>query len=233
MTTLRVLSAGAAKELVRAIAGSDFEARTGARVDATFDAAGAVASAFEARPDTDLVILPDAMLEALASAGRVDRASIATLGNVATGVAIRDGDAAPRIDGADALRRALVAASALYCPDIERSTAGRHFLHVLQSLAIAEEAKPKLRAYANGATAMAALAREGPSGALGCTQATEILYTPGVTLVAPLPPPFALSTRYGLAVSTRATVPDLARELAARLTSPANAALRRRGGFID
>jgi molybdate transport system substrate-binding protein len=232
MTTLRVLSAGAAKELVRAMAG-DFEARSGTRIDATFDAAGAIGSAFEARPDTDLVILPDAMLEALATAGRVEGASIAALGNVATGVAIRDGSAAPRVDDADALRRALVAASALYCPDIERSTAGRHFLHVLQSLAIAEEAKPKLRAYANGATAMAALAREGPSGALGCTQSSEILYTPGVTLVAPLPPPFALSTRYALAVSRRATSPDVARAFAAQLTSPANAASRRRGGFID
>jgi molybdate transport system substrate-binding protein len=79
--------------------------------------------------------------------------------------------------------------------------------------------------------AMAALAREGPSGALGCTQSTEILYTPGVTLVAPLPPPFALSTRYALAVSTRATSPDIARIFAAQLTSPENAALRRRGGF--
>ncbi|HET9670475.1 MAG TPA: substrate-binding domain-containing protein [Casimicrobiaceae bacterium] len=232
MTTLRVLSAGAAKELVRAMAG-DFEARSGARVDATFDAAGAIGSAFEARPDTDLLILPDAMLEALASAGRVDGASIAALGEVATAVAIRDGDAAPRIDDADALRHALVAASALYCPDIERSTAGRHFLRVLQSLAIAEEAKPKLHAYANGATAMAALAREGPRGALGCTQATEILYTRGVTLVAPLPPPFALSTRYALAVPRRAPSPDVARAFAAQLTSPANAAFRRRGGFID
>ncbi|HET9748017.1 MAG TPA: substrate-binding domain-containing protein [Casimicrobiaceae bacterium] len=230
MTVVRVLSAGAAKQLVRAIAG-EFETRSGARVDATFDAAGAIRSAFEASPDSDLVILPDAMLDALASAGRVERASIAALGNVSTGVAVRDGDVAPQVDDADALRHALGAASALYCPDIERSTAGRHFLKVLQALGIAEDARPKLRAYANGATAMAALAREGPSGALGCTQATEILYTPGVTLVAPLPPPFALSTRYALAVSTRATSPDIARIFAAQLTSPENAALRRRGGF--
>ena len=230
MTVLRIVSAGAAKELVRAVAG-DFEARTGVRIDATFDAAGAIRSAFETRPETDLVILPDAMLDALASAGRVDRASIVALGNVATGVAVRDGDDAPRVDDADALRDALFAAPALYCPDVERSTAGRHFMHVLRTLAIEDQARPKLRAYANGATAMAALAREGPHGALGCTQATEILYTPGVRLVAPLPSPFALSTRYALAVSSRATSPDSARTFAARLTSPENAALRRRGGF--
>ena len=37
-------------------------------------------------------------------------------------------------------------------------------------------------------------------GALGCTQVTEILYTPGLTLAGPLPEPFGLATAYAAGV---------------------------------
>jgi molybdate transport system substrate-binding protein len=228
VTALRILSAGAAKALVGAV-GAQFEAATGARVEATFDAAGSILHAFEQGEPADLVILPDAMLRALASQGLVVAPN--AIGDVATGVAIRNGDAAPRVDDAAALRAALVGASALYCPDIERSTAGRHFLGVLRLLGIEHAARTKLHAHPNGALAMAALAHDGPSGALGCTQVTEILYTPGVALVDPLPAPFELTTRYAIAQAARAPAPDAARAFAARLTSAENEPLRRRGGF--
>ena len=227
---LRVLSAGAAKAVVRALA-AEFETEGRARIEATFDAAGAIEDAFEQDRDVDLVILPAAMLDALAHRDLVARPSIAAIGTVATGVAVRAGDATPRIDGADALRNALVAASALYCPDIERSTAGRHFVRVLGLLGIDAASRPKLRAYANGAQAMAALAREGPAHAIGCTQVTEIRYTPGVALVAPLPAPFELATRYALGIASQPRAPALARAFAARLTGFTTAALRRDGGF--
>jgi molybdate transport system substrate-binding protein len=230
VNVLRLLSAGAAKGVVRALA-ADFEAGTGTRIDATFDAAGAIRTAFEQDRDVDVVILPDAMLDALAGRGLVDASSIGVIGVVATGVAVRGGDRSPRVGDAGALREALVAAPALYCPDIDRSTAGRHFMHVLGMLGIDASSRSKLRAYANGAAAMAALAREGPPGALGCTQVTEILYTPGVELVAPLPTPFELATRYVLAVASHARSPELARAFGARLTGEATATLRRDGGF--
>ena len=54
--------------------------------------------------------------------------------------------------------------------------------------------------FANGATAMRELAGAGDAGAIGCTQATEIRYTPGLALVGALPAPFALATVYSAAV---------------------------------
>jgi molybdate transport system substrate-binding protein len=215
-TLLRVLSAGAAKGLVTTLARA-LEREGAMRIDAKFDAAGAIRSAFEAE-GADVVILPAPMLDALAADGLVDRESIATVVEVATGIAVREGDAVPRVDDAASLRDALAAAAALYCPDIVRATAGIHFLRVLGALGLEATSRSKLRAYPNGAAAMAALAREGPPGALGCTQVTEIAYTPGVTLVAPLPAPFELSTRYALAIGARASASEAARVFAARLT---------------
>ena len=228
---LHLLSAGAAKGLIEALA-PDFEARSGVRIDATFDAAGSIRDAFTGGAPCDVVILPAPMLDGLAAAGRVDVASVAALGAVPTGVAVAHGDPLPAIGVAQALRAALVAATALYCPDTVRATAGIHFDGVLRALGIHEPSQPKLRSYPNGARAMAALAANGARGALGCTQVTEILYTPGVTLVGPLPPPFELTTVYSVAVARTAADPRAAHALAARLTASDTEAVRRTGGFL-
>jgi len=103
---LHLLSAGAAKGLVEALAPA-FEADAGVRIAATFDAAGTIRDAFTGGAPCDVVILPAPMQHALAAAGRVDAASIAALGAVATGVAVANGDPLPAIGDAHALRAAL------------------------------------------------------------------------------------------------------------------------------
>ena len=64
---------------------------------------------------------------------------------------------------------------------------------------------------------------------IGCTQITEILYTPGVKLTAPLPRRFELATLYTAAVATRAADAAIARRFIAMLDSAH--ALREAGGF--
>ena len=97
------------------------------------------------------------------------------------------GDPAPSIGDAAALRAALLAADAIYFPDPKLATAGIHFAKVLDALGIAGEVAARLRPFPNGAAAMQALARAPDARPIGCTQVTEILNTPGVTLVGPLP----------------------------------------------
>ena len=227
---LRILSAGAAKGVVAALAGP-FEAQTGIALAATFDAAGTIRDAFVTGARCDVLILPAAMQAALAGEERIERDSIAALGSVPTGIAVAQGDRMPAVANAAELRASLLAASALYCPDTERATAGAHFAGVLRALGIEAQSAPKLRAHPNGALAMAALAGDGPRGAIGCTQITEILYTPGVALVAPLPTPFELATVYAIAVSRNAANPVAARVFAACVVSPETEPSRRAGGF--
>ena len=74
-------------------------------------------------------------------------------------------------------------------------------------------------------------ARDGESAQgrpIGCTQVTEILDTPGVTLVAPLPQEFELATIYTAAVAARAASPDQARRLVALLSGPSARSARPR-----
>ncbi len=104
-------------------------------------------------------------------------------------------------------------------------------MKVLQSLGIDGELAGRLRPFPNGATAMREMAQAGEAGVIGCTQVTEILYTPGVQLAGDLPKVFELATVYTAAVCTRAAEPRAAAELISLLISPEAAEVRRLGGF--
>ena len=69
--------------------------------------------------------------------------------------------------------------------------------------------------------------------ALGCTQATEIRYTPGLALVGALPAPFALATVYSAAVASVARDDVGARSFIDLLAGASSSALRRAGGFDE
>ena len=92
---------------------------------------------------------------------------------------------------AASLRLAFLAAEAIFVPDTKASTAGIHVAAVLDRLGIAAEAAPRLKIFPNGATAMRQLAASDASTAIGCTQSTEIINTPGVVLSGALPPGYA------------------------------------------
>jgi molybdate transport system substrate-binding protein len=225
-----VLCAGAAKGLVEALR-DRFERESGATIDATFGAVGALKETFLAGAPCDAIALTQRMLEELAREGHVVADTVVPLGRVYTGVAVRAGDADPPIGSPDGMRDALAAATSVYFPDPDRATAGIHFMRVLDALGVRDALAPKLRPYPNGATAMAALASAADARPIGCTQVTEIVYTQGVRLVGRLPQAFELATVYAMAVATRAARPSLARRFIALATGPQSEALRRSGGF--
>jgi molybdate transport system substrate-binding protein len=231
--TLAILSAGAAKAFVLAI-GDELRARNDTGIDGVFDAAGAIRTRFVDGAPCDVLILPAAMIDELAMQQRVDHDACAALGDVPTGIAVASGVRGPAIHDAEVLRASLDEASALYCPDTERSTAGLHLVRMLREMGIYSRVAARIRDYANGAQAMAALAATaGRDRAIGCTQVTEILYTPGVTLLGPLPPPFELTTTYVAAVSRASRDLQAARQFVAMLTDSDARQLRAASGFVQ
>ena len=230
--TLDILSAGAAKAVVLALAATVRD-REGLELAGVFDAAGAIRARFVAGDPCDVLILPATMLDELVAGERVDAA--VALGDVPTGIAVAAGAPAPQVHDADALCAAFDGASALFCPDTERSTAGIHFVTMLRAMGLHGRVADRIRAYANGAQAMAALAAttSGRDRAIGCTQVTEILYTPGVTLVAPLPQPYELTTTYSAACSRAARNPAAGRRFVAWLTGSESRDLRAASGFAS
>ena len=232
MPMLRILSGGAAQGLVNALA-PRFEAEAGCAIRGEFGAVGAMAAKLRAGTPADLLILTSELISRLEQEGLVASGSGTDVGTVETAVAIRDGGTRPAIGDVPGLRSALLASDAIYIPDPQQATAGIHFIKVLRSLGIWDETAPRLRVFPNGATAMHALASSRNERPIGCTQATEILSTPGVAFIGPLPEGCALATTYTAALAAETACPDRTRRFLELLTGEAARDARRAAGFVE
>jgi len=230
MSNLNILSGGAAQGLVGSLA-PRFKQLTGFDISGEFGADGAMAEKLRQGTPTDIVILTAAIVKKLAEEHRVDPGSIADVGLVETAVAVRAGDPKVTVGDEAGLRAALLAADAIFVPDIQASTAGIHVAKVLQRLGIAEQVASRLKIHPNGATAMRHLAASDALRPIGCTQSTEIISTPGVVLSGSLPPGYELATMYTAAVTTQAAHAEQAQALIGLLTAAGHRGLRERAGF--
>ncbi|SPP94120.1 molybdate ABC transporter substrate-binding protein [Bradyrhizobium vignae] len=232
MTTVNILSGGAAQGLVRGLT-ETFKAQTGLSIDGEFGAVGIMADKLRAGTAADLVILTQALLAKLAEETLVIPSSIANVGRVETALAVRSRDPRVEVKTEADLREMLRSADAIYVPDTKASTAGQHIGKLLDQLGIAYEVASRLKIFPNGATAMRELAASTAQRPIGCTQATEIIATDGIALSGSLPPGCELVTMYTAGVTARAAHPKEAAALVALLTGADRRELRRRVGFAD
>lgn len=233
-TSIQLLCAGAAKGLVLALQ-DEFESKHKVKIDGRYGAVGALKEALTTGAPCDLMVVTASMVRELAEAGWLVQNTTADLGRVRTGMAVRAGAAGatttPDVSSPDALKAALTAASSIYFPDPARATAGIHFAQVMRQLGIHDQVAAQCKTFPNGATAMHELATRSEPGSIGCTQITEINYTPGVTLLGALPDQFELATVYSGAVGAKSGQPELALALLKLLSGDASKALRLAGGF--
>lgn len=227
---MHVLSGGAAAAVVKGVQ-APFESATGQKIEGTFSAVGMMRDKLLGGAPCDVVILTRPLINQLMASGHVVAGSDRSLGLVKTGVAVRSGSALPSVKTREQLQAAMMAATGIYFPDPQNATAGIHFMNVLKALGLDERLRDRFRIFPNGATAMGEMAKSPEQGLIGCTQVTEINYTPGVDLVDVLPAEFELNTDYTLGVCTASQHPKEAELLAQLLTGSASEAVRRQGGF--
>ena len=99
---LILLAAGAAKGLVEGFA-ADFRRETGAAIRGTFGAVGAMREKLLAGERCDAFVSTATMLEALERDGRIVAGSVAPIGRVRTGFAVREGERVPDVSTSSAL----------------------------------------------------------------------------------------------------------------------------------
>ena len=157
VATLNVLCAGAVQGLVDALR-ERFERDHGIALNTRFGAVGAMRDAMRGGTPCDVLIVSEAMIDSLLASGELRSGSAVPLGRVETALAVINGAAVPKVASAEALKAALLRASALYFPDAALSTAGAHVASMLDRLGIGTALAPRLRMFANGRTAMRALA---------------------------------------------------------------------------
>ena len=232
MTTLNVLSGGAAQGLVGSLA-ARLKEQTGLDIGGDFGAVGAMADKLRSGTPADILILTSALIATLAKEGLADSASVKDVGRVETALAVREADAPVSAPDAARLRSVFLAADAIFVPDTKVSTAGIHVAKVLEQLGIADEVEGRLMIYPNGATAMRHMAASDAKHPVGCTQATEIIATKGIRLSGALPEGCDLATMYTAAVTKGAAHAREAQILIDLLTSAEQGHLRERAGFLQ
>jgi molybdate transport system substrate-binding protein len=232
MNALSILSGGAAQGLTKSLA-AQFKMETGLDIAGEFGAVGAMADKLRGGTPTDIVILTSALIATLAGEKMVAGNSIKDVGRVETALAVRAADPLVSAPDAASLRDALLAADAIFVPNMVASTAGIHLAKVFRELGIADTITVRLKVFPNGATAMRHLAESTARQPIGATQATEILATPGVKLSGTLPKGCDLATVYTAAITRNAAHAREAQILIDLLTSTDQSALRERAGFLE
>ncbi|MEO6985793.1 MAG: substrate-binding domain-containing protein [Paralcaligenes sp.] len=227
---LCLLSGGAAFGLVSHIR-KDFESRNSCCITGEFGAVGIMKDKLLAGEQCDVIILSRKLIDELVQKGKLTGQSPRDLGVVSTGTAVIAGQTRPTLTDEASLIKALLAASGIYVPHMSKSTAGIHMKTVFERLGVFDRIKERIQEFPNGATAMKAMASNAVPNSLGCTQLTEIMATPGVTVVAPLPQSCALDTVYTAAISSVSAQVDLARALIDSLCDASLDAFKRNNGF--
>jgi molybdate transport system substrate-binding protein len=194
---IRVLSAGAAKSAVNALA-LPFHEVTGDRVVASFDTVGGLRKRLAGGESADLVIASAESLDAMERDEVTVPKARLELGQVQIAVAVKDGAALPDIGTPQAFKSALLAAKSIAAIDpAHGGTSGIHFDKVLHELGIYEQVKSKLVLLPGGSVADAVMRGDAE---MGVQQSSELVGVPGLRVVGPLPGDLQLTTRYGAAI---------------------------------
>jgi molybdate transport system substrate-binding protein len=229
--TLNVISAGAAQSVVQQIAKA-FKTERGIEVAMSFGAVGAQKEKLLAGTAADVIVLTQAMIDDLITAGHVVAGSRHDLGAVGGAIAVRKGAFMPNVSTSAKLAEALRRAGSIYIPDPDSATAGKQFVAMCETLGIGGTVRPKLKCFPNGFSAMTAMAKSAAPDEIGCTQITEIKLVEGVTLVSNLPHELQRLTTYSLGIVTRSAARDLAATFVERLTGAAAAPMLSAAGFV-
>jgi molybdate transport system substrate-binding protein len=232
MSSLNILSGGAAQGLTKSLA-AQFKKETGLDITGEFGAVVAMADKLRGGTPTDILILTSALIATLAGEKLIAENSIKDVGRVETALAVRAADPLVSAPDAASLRDALLAADAIFVPNMVASTAGIHLAKVFCELGIADTITARLKVFPNGATAMRQMADSDATRPIGATQATEILATHGVKLSGMLPKGCDLATVYTAAITRHAAHAREAQVLIDLLTGADQSASRERVGFLE
>jgi molybdate transport system substrate-binding protein len=175
-----VLSAGAVEPGLRAAAALYQE-----KVAINFNTAPQIRERIEKKGEKfDVVIVPPAVMDAFAEAGRVEPERT-MLGRVGQGIAVRPGAPVPDVSSVDAMKRALLEAESVV---FNRATGGQYIESMLRKIGVYDQIEKKTTRYASAAQVMDHLLK-GKGREVGFAPMTEIMLykDKGLRFVGPLP----------------------------------------------
>jgi molybdate transport system substrate-binding protein len=207
-----------------------FEKKTGYKVNATFGSGGGTKQQVIRGDVFDVPIVQPPLPEVIAS-GNVVENTATPLASVAVGVAVKKGAPRPDISSTEAVKKMLLSAKSIVCPDAATgAAAGVSINEMLKRLGIDDQIEPKLKrphgtgpGGAGGGAMVSSMVGTGEVE-IGMTFVSE-MNDPGIDIVGPLPREVIPWTPLVGFVSTHAKNPEAAKALLKYLSSPEAAAV--------
>ena len=204
--------------------GPEFEHTTGYRLSITSDLPPAFARRLSAGEPFDVIVSGSATLDEWSKAGRILPETRIDIARSGIGVEVKAGAAKPDISSVEAFKRALLAAKSIA---FLRVGSGIHVAGLVERLGVADAIKAKVTRPESDI--VSELVAKGEVE-LGIVVITQILTTPGVELVGPLPSEVQSYVTFTGAVSATSKTPEAARQLITFLTgATARPVMRKQG----
>lgn len=211
---VKVMAANAVREAYLELA-SDFEKSTGHKVTTIWGGTEGVTKRISGGEVVDIVIIAAPNIDRLIAEGKLASGSRADFAKAGVGVAVRTGLPKPDISSAEAVKRAVLAASSVA---YSSGPSGFYVADLFKRMGITDQIKDKVRQPASGVQVGELVARG--EADLGFQQISELLHVKGIDYLGPLPPEIQNMTIYSAGLHSAAPAPDAARALVKSLTSP-------------
>jgi molybdate transport system substrate-binding protein len=205
-----------------------FEAR-GHKLELVLQPSGAIGKRIAGGEAGDAIVSTTAGVEGLDKGGKIAAGTTRVLASSGMGVAVLKGAPRPDISTPDKFRAALLGAkSVAYSDPAGGGASGAVFVKILKDLGIADAVNAKARL--GRGIPNAEFVVKGESD-IAIQQIPELMTTPGVDIVGPLPPPLQTVTGFATAVLSGTRNPEAAKALVDFLASPETIALLKARGF--
>jgi molybdate transport system substrate-binding protein len=195
---ITVVSSTAMREPLEALV-PEFERTSGHKVVMRFESSGVLPAKVREGLKADLVVTTPALIVQLGQEHRLRADRMVGFTRSRVGVAVRAGAPRPDIATVAAFKAALLAARSV---GISKGPSGVHMRAVLQRLGIAEQIEAKAVVTEFGQRVGVQVANG--SAEIGIQQITELLATPGIDVVGPLPPELQADIIYAIAPTSDA-----------------------------
>ena len=222
---IKVFTARAGATVLNEI-GPQFEHATGHKLKLTVDLGAPLVARVNSGEPFDVLISGLAQMDALIKDGKIIPGTRTNVLRSGIGVEVRAGAPKSDISSVEAFKRALLNAKSIAYLKIGAS--GIYLAGLMQRLEIADAIKSKL--VLPESDMVSELVAKGEVE-LGMVVSTQILTTPGVELVGPLPPEIQSYVIFTTGVSARSGAPDAAMDLIKLLTGPVAAPVIKRQGM--
>jgi molybdate transport system substrate-binding protein len=200
---------------VLAEVGPQFERTTGYKLAISSDLPGAFARRANAGEPFDILISGSAPVDEWIKEGKIIAGTRADIARSGIGVEVRAGARKPDVSSVEAFKRALLEANSIAYLKVG---SGVYLAGMLERLGIAEAIKSKVTRPESDI--VSELVAKGEVE-LGMVVITQILTTPGVELVGPLPPEIQSYITFTAGISANSKAPEAAGRLIKFLTGPA------------